>query len=344
MGAEEACKSLRVKGAVHAHFMTKAMTKQSRLLTKLMVIALENGITSLDDGFDRVAGGFFAMQLHSRARFSDLQHCSELLEDFTDSGDGYLEARGSMVKTAISKENKKQMMPMVAPARGLLAGSWAANWMSERRIQGLDLVSFDFLLPSPGAEGRWHNHPVTSSQASAWLREILSRFGFRGTREETTHSLKSTPLSWCSKFGLDIVTRQMLGHHVPSDQTSALVYSRDAQAAPLREYQRVLESMRKSSFDPDSTRSGRFRAEGSSAQTRKRKSESAELATGDSASSAAGTGPASDCFVVEARADSCDASECDLSHSEVDSSSSGSSSGSSSDRDDSKLAVLSKRM
>jgi hypothetical protein len=76
----------------------------------------------------------------------------------------------------------------------------------------------------------------------------------------STHSNKGTPLSWCAKFGLDLKVRQLLGHHISSDLNSTLTYSRDAQAHPLREYDRVLGHIRTGWFNPDTTRSGFLRS------------------------------------------------------------------------------------
>jgi hypothetical protein len=67
-------------------------------------------------------------------------------------------------------------------------------------------------------------------------------------------------LSWCVKYGLSIVDRELLGHHSIGQHQSALTYSRDAQARPLSLYQGVLSAIRSGTFDPDSTRSGRFKS------------------------------------------------------------------------------------
>jgi hypothetical protein len=52
----------------------------------------------------------------------------------------------------------------------------------------------------------------------------------------------------------------MLGHHSIGQHQSALTYSRDAQARPLSLYQGVLSAIHSGSFDPDLTRSGRFKS------------------------------------------------------------------------------------
>ena len=72
--------------------------------------------------------------------------------------------------------------------------------------------------------------------------------------------MKNTALSWAAKYGLSLETRKLLGHHALGNDTVALGYSRDAQAAPVAEYQKVLDSIRVGSFDPDASRSGRFKS------------------------------------------------------------------------------------
>ena len=68
--------------------------------------------------------------------------------------------------------------------------------------------------------------------------------------------LKRTLLTWCAKYGLDLPTRSLLGYHVSTEHSSAMVYYRDAMAGPLRCLDVVLLAVRKKDFHPDKTRSG----------------------------------------------------------------------------------------
>ena len=257
-GAAEALASLRVKGLVQKHYLTKAPKKQSKVLTVMMVLALEDMITTAEDPVDRLAAGEFADQLHSRSRHMDRQLSELLIEDFDAQGIGYVECQSRFVKTSVTMLQKSMLMPLVAPSLGIHPDPWAPRWLAERRAQGVDLTRFGCMLPTPGADGKWHDVPVSSSAASAWLRELLSKAGFKQEELDgiSTHSLKATPLSWCAKHQVDLPTRQLLGHHVTSDKVSALTYSRDAQAQPLRAYELELKSIREKQFFPDKTRSG----------------------------------------------------------------------------------------
>ena len=73
----------------------------------------------------------------------------------------------------------------------------------------------------------------------------------------TSHSLKCTTLSWCSKYGLDEPTRTLLGHHELPGK-SMQCYSRDLLARPLAKHQAMLLNVRLGNFLPDCSRSGRF--------------------------------------------------------------------------------------
>ena len=120
----------------------------------------------------------------------------------------------------------------------------------------MELLYDEPLFPAPKglADLGWQNRSVTTSEAGRWLRSLLSKR--LGDIEYTTvHTLKSTPLSWCAKAGLDQNTRLLLGHHSTGKQ-SAEVYVRDSLAAPLRDFDNILQQIRTGTFRPDSTRSG----------------------------------------------------------------------------------------
>ena len=82
---------------------------------------------------------------------------------------------------------------------------------------------------------------------------------FDPAAEETSiHALKAAALSWCAKAGMDPNHRLILGHHV-TGKNSLECYARDALAAPLRDFEQVLTSIRTGAFAPDLNRSGVMR-------------------------------------------------------------------------------------
>jgi hypothetical protein len=74
-----------------------------------------------------------------------------------------------------------------------------------------------------------------------------------------THSLKTTPLAWCARFGLSHDDRRFLGYHVSQKDQTMLHYSRDEASGPLRNFARVVKAVRSLAFLPDLTKSGYFR-------------------------------------------------------------------------------------
>ena len=93
-----------------------------------------------------------------------------------------------------------------------------------------------------------------AEETRKWLRKLLSQLDPEA-EYVTAHSLKSTPLSWCAKWGLDPEVRLILGHH-KTGKASAECYGRDNLAKPLRDFDLVLQQIRTKAFVPDSTRSG----------------------------------------------------------------------------------------
>ena len=269
-GALSSADSARVKGCANEQYLTKRPLKQKRKLTVDEVRVLENLIDHAHDKRDRVASGFFISQLHSRARFSSLQFSSSVTLDLCEDQGGYIEFSCLFNKTSVTKEAKSTFMPHVAPAVGILSTRWAASWMRTLMEENLLQAESEFsdnvftfvkgcILPEVQKDGSWSDSPLSNSDATRWLNSLLLMGGASLQIDSpATHSLKSTPLSWAAKFGIGISDRELFGHHSLGRHMSALTYSRDAQARPLRLYQEVLRSIAAGTFDPDSTRSGRF--------------------------------------------------------------------------------------
>ena len=125
----------------------------------------------------------------------------------------------------------------------------------------------DPLLPDLAADGTLLPCCMSSTRASSWLRTLLSRDD-RANPDALlgimTHSLKATLLSWAAKASMDTLERTILGYHSIGVSSSALSYSRDAMAGPLRSLQTLLRHVRIGKFDPDNTRSGRWAMSSSS--------------------------------------------------------------------------------
>ena len=76
-------------------------------------------------------------------------------------------------------------------------------------------------------------------------------------RRVSSHSLKSTMLSFLAKRGIEMGDRLLLGYHT-SPFTMGLTCSRDGMARPLQILSDMLSEIRCGKFHPDQTRSGRL--------------------------------------------------------------------------------------
>ena len=74
----------------------------------------------------------------------------------------------------------------------------------------------------------------------------------------SSHSLKSTCLSWAAKAGMPRESRRLLGRHADAVQSADSFYSRDLIIGPLRELQCVIRWVREGLFHPDNNRAEYF--------------------------------------------------------------------------------------
>ena len=247
--------------AVALELQKKAERVQSAVLSADAVVYLENFLADAgQDIVDRYAAGCLLFAIFSRSRISDLRKVRDWHVDFScikSHSQGFLECSTRSHKTARDVAASGLAMPLVAPALGLKGVSWAVVFSEVASAVGLSFEDREEgpLLPAPDQSGGWLQRSVTTAEAGAWLRQILCKGGmpYEGV---TGHSLKSTTLSWCSKFGMDKHTRLQLGHHATGDGTLN-TYGRDFLAPALRKYDDLLSAIRKGTFYPDLTRSGR---------------------------------------------------------------------------------------
>ena len=114
-------------------------------------------------------------------------------------------------------------------------------------------------MPAPDISGQPLQRAVDTDEAGAWLRLLLGEQleKSNSSRVISSHSLKSTMLSYAAKRGLSRPDRLSLGHHSgPYKMTD--VYARDAQARDLRLMDKLVSEIRPGYFCPDESRAGRF--------------------------------------------------------------------------------------
>ena len=258
------CKSLWspwAKGLLGMRDLARSERKQSAVLTVGQVAFLE---LLLDDDsaelMDRYAAGVMLFAVYSRSRCSDLKLVEGFILDTANVGGnqiGFIECKTRSHKSSRQVAQQGLAMPLIAPIMGVRNVSWGLKFIEVAKAVGLGLEgrAKGPLLPAPTEAGEWSKRAVTSGEMSRWLQVLLKDEG--NSAEVSSHSLKSTSLSWCSKFGMSRHPRLQLGHHSTGDGTLN-TYGRDFLAPALREYITVIEAVRQGIFMPDVSRSGHF--------------------------------------------------------------------------------------
>ena len=93
------------------------------------------------------------------------------------------------------------------------------------------------------------------------IREILIESGYppEEAAKYTSHSMKTTFLSWCAKAGLAKGIRRILGGHSKPKENVVMLYSRDELTEPLRQLGHVLLWVKVGDLLPGEGRAGRWR-------------------------------------------------------------------------------------
>ena len=256
-GADVVEISLRIKGVAIQMKALKRPWKPADVLTLDEVKKLHAVLNdeSKSNG-DRLFTGHMLHMLYSRSRWSDLLEVGNL---FTDSCGMYLELETRSHKGAKTAELKAKLLPIVAPTHGVVDGNWVSTYMQLRATCNMDPRDGEFgpMLPAPADTNAssWMNRAVSSEEGAGFLRQILNQPKSE-QRRISSHSLKSTTLSWCCKFGLSESTRAVLARHMSTVANATAVYSRDLLSPVLREYDLMLNAIRCGAFSPDSSRSG----------------------------------------------------------------------------------------
>ena len=145
----------------------------------------------------------------------------------------------------------------VAPCLGVVDDAWGEKWLMCRGSMNL-VVGSSPVMPAPNVSGAPTSRPLSTTEMKLWLHQLLQAAGHTmESRRITSHSCKTTMLSYSAKHGIDWTDRMVLGGHV-AHLKSVITYSRDCLARPLQLMSSMLEDIRNGKFQPDNTRSGRF--------------------------------------------------------------------------------------
>ena len=205
--------------------------------------------------------GAFLCCLYTRSRWSDFQHSNVLTTDPNDYAPHFLELSIVDFKTKSANAWRGGLLAAVAPAVGVVDENWVVIWRRVREEIKAPLSGGFPDMPAPDMAGRATVRPLSTKEASGWVRLLLARTGQEPNgRRVSSHSAKATMLSFLAKYGAEISVREILGAHV-SHLKSVIRYSRDALAGPLRVLEQMLADVRTGVFNPDDSRSGYFHKE-----------------------------------------------------------------------------------
>ena len=253
---DEVLKSARVKGVATCGNSTVPVKKIP--LTVQQLIFLEK-LAMIGHGQESVFAGYICFIVHCRLRWSDGQHCIKEPVLDVHEGRGFLEAALYHHKTAQKRRTRVMcLLPVAGVIPGVSGCNWALHWLNKRRELGLSASLHQPVMPAPMSGGGWAKQPLSSSEASIWLREILHPWSETSVKEIATHSAKATILSWMSKANIELPLRRLAGYHVIPGDKSALEYSRDAAAPVLRQIEGIFIAIRAGIFRPDLNRSMRW--------------------------------------------------------------------------------------
>ena len=249
--------SPRVRGASHAMFVTKRVRSNA---PPIPVEVVKFMISVAADPFEEPHVSLIAGQLlqcvFGVGRWSDFRKATSLEVD---------DAEGTVVwnvwtsehKTATSQEAKTRLLPFIGLGFWPGLGNWAGNVSQIRQEAGIASG-----LPSWNhAAQEWNPWPMSSAEATAWLREFAEyRVSADEARNLRSHSCKHTLLTWAGGSGLFTrEERTMLGHHVEASTKSATTYDRNTMLAIHGKVLKMIYMIEDGSYRPDDSVAARLR-------------------------------------------------------------------------------------
>ena len=251
--------SRRCLGALEQLEAAKGPIKQASPLTVSELAHLHGVLKDPNrPAWDRASAAYLLVCAYGRARAGDFSRV-DVVEVDLEADLGFLEVVLKTHKGAKKARLKNQLVPVLIPSVGVDGLPWVSDAVAafsgvSLRLAGV--VDGALFRPPKGPEGTPGKREVRSEEVTALLRQFLPEP--EEGRLVTSHSLKATCLSWCSKFGADNEVQNMLGRHSDAVRGSAPLYSRDLCAAPVRKLQRIILQIHRGLFAPDSTRSRYF--------------------------------------------------------------------------------------
>ena len=255
-GSGSVMKSRRVAGSCDLALADKPTTKQARALTVAEVRKVHKFASDpLNNVVDRTVASHMLLMLYGRCRHSDTLAVQSIEHDHTNDR-GYILLNTRYHKGNKSTAKKSLVLPILIPTCGVGTELWAEQWWESRTEIGL-VTQGEVngpLMPAPSdADGKtWAKRPLSSDELGHMLRSIL---GCLDDLEVTSHSLKVTTLTWCSKGEVPREHRRLLGRHSSSVKDADSLYARELAFPPVRSLEHVISDICMGRFVPDGPRS-----------------------------------------------------------------------------------------
>ncbi|CAE7793477.1 unnamed protein product [Symbiodinium sp. CCMP2592] len=208
-----------------------------------------------------IFAGFLCVLVHGRLRFSDGQMCFE--EPELEKGEAHniltLRLYGSKT-SSLRRATRFRLIPVFAISPGVHGSEcWATSYLENRAALGLSASEDEPLMRCPTADGGFSERKLRSSDASVWMREILSDVcTFEELANIATHSCKATCLAWLTKGAATNAMCRRAGYHVGVEGKSELEYAHDAAAPLIFRLANTLEMIKEGYFSPDEPRLQRW--------------------------------------------------------------------------------------
>eukprot|EP00435_Cladocopium_sp_Y103_P041055 s1362_g11.t1 len=245
--------SSRVTGAAHSMFLNKRKLLQAPQLTVAAARALEKACVAEANLLQTVVCRTLLFCIFASARWSDLVRIEQLFVDIFEDVT-MIEGVTSRHKTSRTKEAKTRLLPFTALGRFWDRKSWGLVFVDAwDKIR--DQTQCAFLPAWNDRSGTWSTSPMTTAEASCFLKEYLAAYlGEHEAVKYSTHSCKPTLLTWVAMTEhLTQEERTLMGHHMEASTKSATTYNRDALLIIHAKVAKVLEMIRQGELKPDAS-------------------------------------------------------------------------------------------
>ena len=247
----------RVTGAAHNMFLQKRKLKQAPAFSVGAVSVFEDLCNHDERPHVRAICGSILFCIFACVRWFGAMRIESISLDKCITMT-LLEAATSKHKTSMTKETKTMLLPFTSLGRFLGSVNWAESFMDARSESGLH--GQDLFLPSWNEVGQsWSAYPMSSGEATCWIRELLSSAGVEDYERFSSHGAKCILLTWAGMTTLFTrEERTLLGHHVEPQTRSATIYNSDSQIMLQYKVLKLINLIRTKKLKPDASRAERL--------------------------------------------------------------------------------------